>query len=435
MDSRQLPDPRIRASFRRRCAPKRVARAVRDRKGSQGSLARRALCDPLTVIAQRLRIRPVGPGGLPRRDARLFQRPRGLPLSRRPRRRTVRGRDRRRREAAPGASLARRDDAAARGRGTPGLRHLPRGELRRTDRPPGRDGGLRARVVRGRVARAHDIAITGRIDADLDRAGARPRARLPVADRSVRRRAGSRAPFERYLFQVAAVGDGYGGLEHRASTSLLCKRDELPRPGVATDHRRLPPVSRAREPRIFPQLERQADQAGGVRSLRPRPRELHAAAVGLRGHHVVLRRPRAGAERRDRPQSYLELLGRTITTVLRNPGRHVQSVADSSFDAWIKYYRRDENTPNAVVSYYAEGLARRARARSHAARSARIIARRADARAVAALRPDRHRRAGGRHRDASRASSPATTSAASSRATCDGTDDPPLARSARRTSA
>ena len=53
--------------------------------------------------------------------------------------------------------------------------------------------------------------------------------------------------------------------------------------------------------------------------------------------------------------SYLELLGRTITGVLRTPGRHVQSVADSSFDAWIKYYRHDENTPNAVVSYYAKG--------------------------------------------------------------------------------
>jgi predicted metalloprotease with PDZ domain len=52
---------------------------------------------------------------------------------------------------------------------------------------------------------------------------------------------------------------------------------------------------------------------------------------------------------------YLELLGRTITTVLRTPGRRAQSVADSSFDAWIKYYRQDENTPNAVVSYYTKG--------------------------------------------------------------------------------
>ena len=41
--------------------------------------------------------------------------------------------------------------------------------------------------------------------------------------------------------------------------------------------------------------------------------------------------------------------------MLRTPGRHVQSVADASFDAWIKFYRQDENSPNAVVSYYAKG--------------------------------------------------------------------------------
>ena len=33
----------------------------------------------------------------------------------------------------------------------------------------------------------------------------------------------------------------------------------------------------------------------------------------------------------------------------------MQSVADASFDAWIKYYRADENTPNATISYYAKG--------------------------------------------------------------------------------
>ena len=47
--------------------------------------------------------------------------------------------------------------------------------------------------------------------------------------------------------------------------------------------------------------------------------------------------------------------GRRITTLLRTPGRAKQSVAASSFDAWIKYYRRDENAPNAVVSYCVKG--------------------------------------------------------------------------------
>jgi len=55
------------------------------------------------------------------------------------------------------------------------------------------------------------------------------------------------------------------------------------------------------------------------------------------------------------PPSYRELVGRTITGTLRNPGRRLQSIADSSFDAWIKFYRKGENTPNAVVSYYAKG--------------------------------------------------------------------------------
>jgi predicted metalloprotease with PDZ domain len=52
---------------------------------------------------------------------------------------------------------------------------------------------------------------------------------------------------------------------------------------------------------------------------------------------------------------YLKLLGKTISTVAATPGREVQSVAAASFDAWVKYYRQDENTPNATVSYYAKG--------------------------------------------------------------------------------
>ena len=49
------------------------------------------------------------------------------------------------------------------------------------------------------------------------------------------------------------------------------------------------------------------------------------------------------------------MLGETVTRVLRGGGRLRQSVAESSFDAWIKFYRPDENTPNAVVSYYTKG--------------------------------------------------------------------------------
>jgi predicted metalloprotease with PDZ domain len=52
---------------------------------------------------------------------------------------------------------------------------------------------------------------------------------------------------------------------------------------------------------------------------------------------------------------YLRLLAKTVSAVLATPGRRLQSVAESSFDAWVKYYRIDENTPNATISYYAKG--------------------------------------------------------------------------------
>jgi predicted metalloprotease with PDZ domain len=55
------------------------------------------------------------------------------------------------------------------------------------------------------------------------------------------------------------------------------------------------------------------------------------------------------------PDQFLEQLSKTIQSVQETPGRLVESVADASFDAWIKYYRRDEHSPNASISYYSKG--------------------------------------------------------------------------------
>ena len=52
---------------------------------------------------------------------------------------------------------------------------------------------------------------------------------------------------------------------------------------------------------------------------------------------------------------YLTLLAQTVTRVWMGQGRFKQSVADSSFDAWTKFYRQDESAPNAIVSYYTKG--------------------------------------------------------------------------------
>ncbi len=53
--------------------------------------------------------------------------------------------------------------------------------------------------------------------------------------------------------------------------------------------------------------------------------------------------------------TYFKLLTKTFNQVDQAPGRLIQSVAEASFDAWVKYYRQDENTPNATISYYTKG--------------------------------------------------------------------------------
>lgn len=53
--------------------------------------------------------------------------------------------------------------------------------------------------------------------------------------------------------------------------------------------------------------------------------------------------------------TYFGLVNKNLNGVLRGGGRHKQSLAESSFDAWSKYYRQDENSPNAIVSYYTKG--------------------------------------------------------------------------------
>ena len=201
----------------------------------------------------------------------------------------------------------------------------------------------------------HEIAITGRQQADLERL-ARDLAR--VCQWQVDLFGGapqSRAPFDRYLFQITAVGDGYGGLEHRSSTSLLCRRDELPVRGRAEINDNYLHLLGLASHEYF--------HSWNVKRIKPAaftPYDLARegytrqlwAFEGITSYYDDLALVRSGVIDDAR---YLELLGRTLTNVLRTPGRHRQSIGDSSFDAWIKFYRQDENSPNAVVSYYAKG--------------------------------------------------------------------------------
>ena len=98
--------------------------------------------------------------------------------------------------------------------------------------------------------------------------------------------------------------------------------------------------------------------------------------------------------------AYLRLLTKTVNQVLQTPGRLVQSVAQASFDAWVKYYRQDENTANATVSYYTKGACVALCLDLALRRAGAHHPRRRDARSVAALpgRSDGARRSAGRAR-------------------------------------
>ena len=201
----------------------------------------------------------------------------------------------------------------------------------------------------------HEIAVTGRHHADLERL-ARDLARICQWQIDLFGGAAqSRPPFDRYLFQITAVGDGYGGLEHRSSTSLICRRDELPVRGRADVDDRYVNLLGLASHEYF--------HSWNVKRIKPAafvPYDLAREAYtrqlwafeGITSYYDDLALVRSGVIDSAR---YVELLGRAITGVLRTPGRHRQSVADSSFDAWIKFYRQDENSPNAIVSYYAQG--------------------------------------------------------------------------------
>jgi predicted metalloprotease with PDZ domain len=162
-------------------------------------------------------------------------------------------------------------------------------------------------------------------------------------------------PFEHYVFMLNAVDDGYGGLEHRASTALICNRRDLPRQGV---HK-----SSDGYITLLGLISHEYFHTWNVKRLRPAEfarydygQEQYTQLLwffeGFTSYYDDLLLRRAGLI--DSAQ-YLKLLNKTINQVMQTPGAKVQSVAQSSFDAWVKYYRQDENTPNTTVSYYTKG--------------------------------------------------------------------------------
>lgn len=201
----------------------------------------------------------------------------------------------------------------------------------------------------------HDFVVTGKVpNIDLARI-ARDVQAICETEIAFFEPRSKQAPMARYVFMTMAVGDGYGGLEHRASTALICNRADLPTKNDA---------SMSEGYRSFLALcSHEYFHTWNVKRIKPAAfahydlsQENYTSLLwlfeGFTSYYddLIVRRSQLISE-----TDYLKLIAKTMNAVQRGSGRKKQSVADSSFDAWTKYYRQDENSPNAIVSYYAKG--------------------------------------------------------------------------------
>lgn len=205
----------------------------------------------------------------------------------------------------------------------------------------------------------HEMVFTGVIpNLDLVRVAADTQqicaAQIALFDPETRR-----APFldssDRYVFMTMVTADGYGGLEHRASTALMASRADMPVIGKAD--------AGEGYQNFLGLVSHEYFHTWNVKRIKPAAfapydlsRENHTRLLwvfeGFTSYYDDLMLLRSGViEHTD----YLARLSKVISTVERTGGRHKQSVADSSFDAWTRYYKQDENSPNALVSYYTKG--------------------------------------------------------------------------------
>lgn len=164
------------------------------------------------------------------------------------------------------------------------------------------------------------------------------------------------APFTDYTFMTYASGQDYGGLEHINSTSLITPRQDLPMLTEPT----LPSIGYQR---FLGLCSHEYFHAWWVKTVRPdvmlevdlRYEAFTPLLWVFEGFTSYIDDFMLQASGVIDKTSYLNLLTEQLNRYYQTAGREHQSVAESSFDAWIKLYRSDENTGNAGISYYNKG--------------------------------------------------------------------------------
>jgi predicted metalloprotease with PDZ domain len=191
----------------------------------------------------------------------------------------------------------------------------------------------------------HRIVIWGRGDEDEQRLIADTRTIVETA-----RDLFGGLPYEHYTFFLMLAGkNAGGGLEHRNSTSLLLPRFVF---GSARSYERYLTLTCHEFFHVWNVKRIRAAVLGPFDYTQEAYTTLLWAMEGITEYYTDLLLARAGLLT---PKRYLERLADDIVTLQQTPGRRHHSLECSSFDAWIKLYRPDENTINTSVSYYLKG--------------------------------------------------------------------------------
>jgi len=160
---------------------------------------------------------------------------------------------------------------------------------------------------------------------------------------------GGKLPYDRYVFLSLFADVGYGGLEHRDSSTLLMPRTALTNPSKYRDFLAL--------------AAHELFHAWNVKRMRPvefwnydyeqeNYTKLLWVMEGWTAYFDDLLVARAGLMS---PTEYLATMAKNVQNMLAAPGRFALSLEESSFDAWIRLYRPDENTRNSSQNYYGNG--------------------------------------------------------------------------------
>jgi predicted metalloprotease with PDZ domain len=198
----------------------------------------------------------------------------------------------------------------------------------------------------------HHLVVAGRFESDLERVA----ADLKLICETQIDFFGRPAPFDRYWFLCLAVGgDAWGGLEHRASTSLIFGRDELPKAGESGVPREYQRFLALASHEYFHTWHVKRTKPAAFMPYRL-DRRVHTRLLwvfeGLTSYYQELMLLRSGVIG---VPAFLQRLAEALTRVYRTPGRLRQSLADSSFDAWDVLYKPEANHPNSSISYYTKG--------------------------------------------------------------------------------